>query len=163
MFTVEYIGSNEKRIIFDTDEEEVFIGCDSDKIEWIILNIISNSLKFTGENGEIEVEMKTDFKEKKVFVYLKNNGPSIFKEDSERIFSKFIRMDELLTRRSEGCGMGLFLAKNFVEMHGGEIWINTEVKKGGEFAFYIPIKMADKNKYYQTMKEEIILESKNVE
>lgn len=153
MSTVEYIGSNEKRIIFDTDEEEVFIGCDADKIERIILNLISNSLKFTDKNGEIEVEMKTDFKEKKVFVYLRNDGPSISKEDAERIFSKFVQVDELLTRRSEGCGMGLFLAKNFVEMHGGEIWVNTEVKKGVEFAFYIPIKMADKKEILSSNEE----------
>jgi PAS domain S-box-containing protein len=143
MSTVEYIGSNKKNIIFDTDQEEVFIGCDAEKIEKIILNLISNSLKFTDENGEIEVEMKTDFTENKVFVYLRNNGPSISKEEAKVIFNKFVQGDELLTRRSEGCGIGLFLAKSFVEMHGGEIWVNTDVKEGVEFAFYLPIKIAD--------------------
>lgn len=143
MSTVEYIGSNEKNIIFDTDEEEVFIACDAEKIERVILNIISNALKYTDKNGKIEVEIKTDFNEEKVFVYLRNSGSSISKEDSERIFNKFVQVDELLTRRSEGCGIGLFLAKSYIEMHGGEIWVNTEVENWAEFVFYLPIKVID--------------------
>lgn len=153
MSTVEYIGSNEKRIIFDTDEEEVFIACDAEKIEKIILNLISNSLKYTDKNGKIEVEIKTDFKEEKVFVYLRNNGPSISKEDSEIIFNKFVQADEILTRRSEGAGIGLFLAKSFVEMHGGEIWLNTEVEEGVEFIFYLPIKLVDEKEILSNNEE----------
>lgn len=139
--TCDYLDQNNKEIIFDTDEEEIFLSCDPDKIEKVILNLISNSLKFTDENGEIKVKISTDHENQKLFVRVQNNGPEISIEDSKKIFSRFIQSDELFTKKNQGTGIGLFLCKSFIELHGGEIWVNPNFKNGAEFIFYLPIKL----------------------
>lgn len=136
--TVDYIKTNNRRIIFDTDVEELILGCDPDKIERVVLNLISNSLKFTNENGIINIHIKIE--NNKMFFHIKNDGPSISKEEGKKIFGNFMQTDESFTRKSEGSGIGLYLCKSFIEMHNGEIWANTDLKDGAEFIFYIPIK-----------------------
>ena len=136
--TSDYIKN--KKITFDTDEEEVILACNPDAIEKIILNLISNSLKFTNENGQIEVDVNVNHEEEKLFVYVRNDGPPISKEYSEKIFDRFVQADNNLRRVSEGSGIGLYLVRLLVQMHNGEIWLNTDVKEGVEFIFYIPIK-----------------------
>lgn len=144
--TCDYINQNNKEIIFDTDEEEIFLSCDPDKIEKVILNLISNSLKFTDENGEIKVKISTDHVNQKLFVHVQNNGPEISIEDSRKIFSRFIQSDEIFTKKNQGTGIGLFLCKSFINLHGGEIWVNPAFKNGAEFIFYLPIKLRDDEK-----------------
>lgn len=139
--TSEYIQN--RQIILNKEEEELISACNPDAIEKIILNLVSNSLKFTNEGGKIEVDIKVDHQEEKLFVYLRNNGPSISKEYSQKIFDRFVQTDNNLRRVSEGSGIGLYLVKLLVEMHEGEIWLNTEVEEGVEFVFYIPIKTID--------------------
>ena len=68
-------------------------------------------------------------------------GPEISIEDSKKIFSRFIQSDELFTKKNQGTGIGLFLCKSFIELHGGEIWVNPNFKNGAEFIFYLPIKL----------------------
>lgn len=138
MSTVDYIKNSGRRIIFDTDIEELILACDSDKIERVVLNLISNSLKFTNNNGLININIRVN--ENKMFFYIKNDGPQISKEEGEKIFGNFIRSDDIFTRKSEGSGIGLYLSKAFIEMHNGEIWANTDISNGAEFIFYIPIK-----------------------
>lgn len=138
--TADYIKDINKSIIFDTEEEELILACNPDAIEKIILNLISNSLKFTNEDGEIHIDIKVNHNENKLFVHLKNNGPTISKEDSKKIFDRFVQVDNHLRRSSEGSGIGLYLVKRLIEMHDGEIWLNTDVDCGVEFIFYIPIK-----------------------
>ncbi|WP_302783159.1 sensor histidine kinase [Clostridium saudiense] len=145
--TCDYLEQNNKEIIFDTDEEEVFLSCDPDKIEKVILNLISNSLKFTDSNGKIKVKIFTDYESKKLFVHVQNNGPEISVSDSKKIFSRFIQSDELFTKKNQGTGIGLFLCKSFIELHGGEIWANPNFKNGAEFIFYLPIKLTNSEKF----------------
>lgn len=151
--TCDYLAQNKKEIIFDTDEEEVFISCDPDKIEKVILNLISNSLKFTDENGQIKVIISTNHEDQKLFVHVQNNGPEISIEDSKKIFSRFIQSDELFTKKNQGTGIGLFLCKSFIELHGGEIWVNTNFKDGAEFIFYLPIKLTHTNKLHDSIED----------
>lgn len=138
--TADYIKDINKSIIFDTEEEELILACNPDAIEKIILNLISNSLKFTNEDGEIHIDIKVNHNENKLFVHLKNNGPTISEEHSKKIFDRFVQVDNHLRRSSEGSGIGLYLVKRLIEMHDGEIWLNTNVERGVEFIFYIPIK-----------------------
>lgn len=103
--TCDYLEQNNKDIIFDTDEEEVFLSCDPDKIEKVILNLISNSLKFTDENGKIKVKICTDHKNRRLYVHVQNNGPEISIEDSKKIFSRFIQSDDLVTKKIKELGL----------------------------------------------------------
>ena len=136
----EYLKENDRTIIFDTDEEEVMTACDPDIIEKIMLNLLSNSLKYTSSTGKIEIELRTDWNENKTFVHVRNDGPRIEISEANKIFGRLIQNEELFTRKNEGIGIGLFLVRSLIELHGGEIWINTEVEEGAEFIFYIPIK-----------------------
>ena len=147
---VKYIEHTNKSITFDTEEEEIILACKPNDIEKIILNLISNSLKFTEDNGNIEVDIKVNTEEEKVFVHIKNDGPSISKENAEYIFNRFSQIDENITRENEGSGIGLYLVKYLVEKHNGEIWLNTQVDSGVEFIFYIPIKTTNNKDYIKT-------------
>ena len=162
--TADYIKEKNKTIIFDTEEEELILACNPEAIEKIILNLISNSLKFTGKNGEIKIDVKVNRNEKKLFVHLKNNGPTISDEDSKKIFDRFVQVDNHLRRGSEGSGIGLYLVKRLVEMHGGEIWLNTDINIGVEFIFYIPIQtIEDENIMIYSIENNSKIEKCNIE
>lgn len=139
----DYTKENKINLIFDTDNEEVITYCDPDKIERIMLNILSNAIKYTKENGNIEVEITTNDDE--ISVSIKDDGLGIPNDKLDIIFDRFGQVDETLNRRCEGSGIGLSLVKNLVEMHGGNIRVISEVNKGSEFIFTIPIKVQEEN------------------
>ena len=124
-----------RRIIFDTDEEEVFLSIDIKRIEKVILNLISNAIKFTDENGNIEVYIETDWEESKVYIYVKDDGIGISEKNIKKIFKIFKQVDNTFSRRVEGSGIGLSLIKAFVEMHGGEILLESKLGVGSKFGF----------------------------
>ncbi len=138
---VSYFKQNRKNIIFDTMEEEVILACDPMKIERIMFNLLSNALKHTEENGDIKIFMDVDKEKNEVIVSVENDGEPICEEDKEQIFERFTQSQSLLTRKAEGTGIGLFLVKLLVEMHGGRIFVDTTEKKGAKFVFTIPIKL----------------------
>ena len=161
----DYIKDTERNIVFDTEEEEVILACRPSYIEKIMLNLISNSFKFTNDNGKIEIDIKVNQEEEKLYVHVKNDGLSIPKEDAQLIFNKFVQIENHIRRQNEGSGIGLYLVKCLVEAHGGKIWINTEVESGAEFIFYIPIKTItseDDIKIYY-IEEHSIMDKCNIE
>lgn len=163
--TADYIKNTERNIVFDTEEEEVILACRPNYIEKIMLNLISNSFKFTNDNGQIEINIKVNKEEEKLYVHVKNDGPSISKEDAQLIFNKFVQIENHIRRQNEGSGIGLYLVKCLVEAHGGKIWLNTEVESGAEFIFYLPIKTIDSEgeiKIY-SIEEHSIMDKCNIE
>jgi len=135
-----YMKDNKRNIIFDTIEEEIITACDPCQIERIILNILSNAMKFTSSNGNICVNIDVTDDCSKLIIKIKNDGEPLNKEDSKRIFERFTQSEQLLTRRSEGSGIGLSLVKSLVEMHNGSIYVNTEFENGTEFCIELPIR-----------------------
>ena len=136
-----YTKNNKINLIFDTDKEELITYCDPDKIERIMLNILSNSVKYTPEDGFINVNIKTT--SENVIVSIKDNGIGIPKEKLDVIFDRFEQVNTSLSRRCEGSGIGLSIVKKLVEMHGGKISAYSEEGKGSEFVFTIPIKLEE--------------------
>lgn len=136
----EYMKNNKRNITFDTMEEEVITACDPDKIERIILNLLSNSMKFTSVNGKICVDMDITRDCKNVIIKVRNDGPAISPEDSKKIFNRFTQSENLLTRSVEGSGIGLALVKSLVELHNGKIYVNTHINNGTEFCIELPIR-----------------------
>lgn len=145
----DYIHSKGMSIIFDTEVEEMVISCDSEKIERIVLNLISNAIKYTKENGEISINIS--IKDRFVVVCVKDNGIGIAEEDKDKIFDRFKQIENTFTRKVEGSGIGLSLVKSLVNMHGGKVWLESVVGKGSEFYFSLPITQ---------IKQEIIGENK---
>jgi two-component system sensor histidine kinase ChiS len=134
----EYIERNDLHLIFDTDVEEKIIACDVDKIERIILNLLSNAIKFTKTGGNIYVKIY-DQKEH-VIICVKDTGKGIPKDKIDTIFKRFMQIDKSLSRKKEGSGIGLSLVKALVEMHKGEIFVESEYGKGTEFIIKMPAK-----------------------
>lgn len=163
MSTVKYANDKNKNIIFDTDEEEIMLACDIDKIERIILNLISNAIKFSNSNTDIEVKINTNIDKNMVFISVKNYGSTIDKNDKERIFGKFTQVDNLFIRENEGSGIGLFLTKKFVEMHNGKIYLD-DIEGATQLTFYLPIYTLDQEyKYNENFDVNDIVEKCNIE
>lgn len=141
MSVVEYVKDKEINIIFDTLVEEKVIKCDVDGMERIILNLISNSIKFTPKGGNILVSIETE--DGYVVIKVKDDGSGIPKENRESVFNVFVQGDKNLNRRREGSGIGLALVKGIVEQHHGEVRIlDTEI--GTEVEIKLPDVIDDK-------------------
>ena len=106
------------------------IRCDEDRIEQVVQNILSNALKYTDNGGHITIYIGT----LSDFVYFKiiDTGIGIPKEDLDRIFERFYRVDKARSRELGGTGLGLAIAKEIVEAHEGEILVKSEIDKGTE-------------------------------
>jgi signal transduction histidine kinase len=132
----EYVKSKELKIIFDTNIEEKIIACDPIKIERIMMNLISNAIKFSNPNDEIYVNVVDSGDVVKISV--KDTGIGIEKKHLDLIFQRFYQADKSLSRNSEGTGIGLSLIKSIVELHGGNISVESEVGKGSTFTVELP-------------------------
>lgn len=133
----DYIEDKGIGLTFDTDSEEIIMICDPEKIERIMLNLLSNALKFTDSPGKIVVSVfgRPD----KVLISVKDTGIGIPRDKETIIFDRFQQVDKSFTRNHEGSGIGLSLVKSLVEMHGGSIRLNSMYDKGSEFIVELPI------------------------
>jgi len=109
---------------------------DAARVKQVLLNLVGNAVKFTAEGGRVWV--RADSEDGTVRVEVGDTGPGIAAEDQERIFLEF-QQAGTDAGKPQGTGLGLALAKKFVEMHGGKIWLESEVGKGSRFFFTIPI------------------------
>jgi GAF domain-containing protein len=113
-----------------------FVG-DERKIKQILLNLLSNAVKFTPEGGRIGIYARQS--NGAVEISVTDTGVGIALEDQPRIFEEFRQVGSDYTHKVEGTGLGLTLAKKFVELHGGKIWVESEAGKGSRFIFTLPI------------------------
>ena len=112
---------------------------DERKIKQILLNLLSNAVKFTPEGGRIGIEARQA--DGVVEISVSDTGVGIAPEDQPKIFEEFRQVGSDYTHKVEGTGLGLTLAKKFVELHGGKIWVESEVGKGSKFTFTLPTKV----------------------
>ena len=146
----QYINNNNLIITFDTDIEEKIIACDLDKIERIMLNILSNAIKFTKPGGNIFVNIFDG--EEFITISIEDTGIGIPKEKLEVIFDRFRQIDKSFTRNYEGSGIGLSLVKSLVEMHGGKITVESKYGSGTTFYIKLPVKIVDDNNSKKNVK-----------
>jgi signal transduction histidine kinase len=112
-----------------------FVG-DERKIKQILLNLLSNAVKFTPEGGRIGINARQA--DGAVEISVSDTGIGISSEDQAKIFEEFRQVGGDYAHKREGTGLGLTLAKKFVELHGGKIWVESEVGKGSTFRFTLP-------------------------
>lgn len=139
----QYIEGNGINLVFDTNYEEYIVACDPEKIERILLNLLSNSIKYTKQGGYIYVNLNID--KHNINISVKDNGEGIVEEKLPIIFNRFVQGNHILARPCEGSGIGLSLVKSLVEMHNGNINVESKVGVGTEFKFDIPNKKIDGN------------------
>lgn len=131
--------ANEKKIklIAETEEENIKVLIDKDRMLQVLANLINNAIKFTPEEGTVRLITKI-IDENFVELSVKDNGVGIREEDKERIFEKFKQSEDILTRQAGGTGLGLPICKNIIEYHGGKLWVESEYGNGSEFKFTLP-------------------------
>jgi signal transduction histidine kinase len=118
--------------------EIIVINADRLRIKQVLLNLLSNSVKFTPDGGEIAIVATRNSNEIRICVA--DNGIGIDPKDQEGIFEVFFQVQSRLTDKTQGTGLGLALCRRFVEMHGGKIWFESKGKnKGTRFTFTIPL------------------------
>ncbi len=136
--TMKPIGASRKQSL-DIKVEKGLppVHVDKAKLKQVLFNLLSNATKFTPDGGKLKIEAvrKNDWCQ----VSLIDNGIGIKKEDQERIFEPFHQLDNSLAKGKSGTGLGLALAKQIVERHGGKIWVESEYSKGSRFNFTLPL------------------------
>jgi len=116
------------------------VVADERKVRQVLLNMLSNAVKFTPDGGTIGVSARR--LDGEVQVSVRDTGIGISPEDQSKVFEEFQQVGKPTDRSREGTGLGLTLAKKFVELHGGKIWVESEVGKGTTFTFAIPVRQA---------------------
>ncbi|WP_432352048.1 ATP-binding protein [Sporosarcina sp. A2] len=139
---LEYTKSKGINIIFDTDIDELYMAVDLYKFERILLNLISNAIKFSTA-GEVIVIKLVQIGNNTVGISVTDEGIGIEQKNLEVIFNKFIQLNRNLNRISEGTGIGLPLAKSMAELHGGSISVESTLDKGSTFTIELPVKTID--------------------
>lgn len=122
----------------DIGERLPIILMDSEKIKQVITNLLSNAVKFTPDGGRIIV--KGFEEDANIRVEITDTGIGISKEDMGRIFDKFQQADTIINKKIRGTGLGLSIARHIMEAHKGSIWAESELGKGSNFIFLLPIK-----------------------
>lgn len=127
---------NKKIDLINEVTEEIYVNADANMVDTVFRNLISNALKFTPENGEIKVKNYDDIHFWKFEI--SDTGTGIKKEDQEKLFRIDVHHTTKGTEGESGTGLGLILCKEFVEMNGGEIGVESEFGKGTTFYFTLP-------------------------
>ncbi|EQK46542.1 sensory box protein [[Clostridium] bifermentans ATCC 19299] len=141
----EFVKSNDLSIIFDTDTEEKIVAFDPDNMERIILNLISNAIKFNKPGGIIEVFISC---QDNIEISVKDSGIGIPEEKIDKIFERFEQVKN--NSKIEGSGIGLNLVKSLVEMNNGSIKVKSDLGKGSRFSIILPntlVKGCSKHSY----------------
>ncbi|HEX9416989.1 MAG TPA: sensor histidine kinase [Gaiellaceae bacterium] len=128
---------NQIELEFDADPRVDLVEGDERRIRQVIFNLLSNAVKFTPEGGNVGIS--TARSDGEVRVAVTDTGPGIALEDRERIFEEFQQARVGTDDRPEGTGLGLALSKRLVELHGGRIWVESEVGAGSTFVFTLPV------------------------
>ncbi|WP_456424016.1 tetratricopeptide repeat-containing sensor histidine kinase [Lutibacter sp.] len=123
--------------IIDNIEKNLFVLADRNMLATILRNLISNAIKFTNQHGKIEISAIK--KESFVEITVKDNGVGILESEVKNLFNIEVKNSNVGTANEQGSGLGLILCKDFVEKHGGKIWVESTINKGTEFKFTIPL------------------------
>lgn len=127
---------DEKEIELDLDLEKVHIIADQESMNQVWINLIHNSIKFTPSGGTITIQLKEN--ETLVEVRIRDSGIGISEEQKQHIFERFYKADSSRNRTYGGSGLGLAIVKKVLDLHQGEIKVESEEGNGAEFIVRIP-------------------------
>jgi signal transduction histidine kinase len=113
------------------------VSADPAKFNQILLNLLTNGIKYTHDNGSVSVEARTA--DNMVEIWVNDTGIGMAREDQDKVFQRFTQIDSSATRTQGGTGLGLAIVKELVELHGGTIRVQSKLAKGSSFIFTMPI------------------------
>lgn len=159
---VEFTEFNSMHLIFDTNVEEEVVLFDPDIIERTMLNLLSNAVKFNKKNGNIYVNL--NIKDDKIKISVRDEGIGIPKEKANCIFERFEQVESKNRIEKQGSGIGLYLVKSLVSLHGGSIKVNSKINQGSEFIVVIPKRLLNNGEEFILQKNEEVRYSRaNIE
>jgi signal transduction histidine kinase len=118
-----------------------FIEADGVKINIALSNLVKNALQYTDSGGTVRISVEEDSGYMKAAV--SDNGIGIPARDLPKVFDRFFQVEEHLTRKHGGMGLGLSVAKSMIDLHGGRIWVESEEGKGSTFTFLLPVEAGE--------------------
>jgi signal transduction histidine kinase len=119
-------------------EQMEVIYADASHVERVLINLLSNAIKFTPQNGTITVSVSPTLEHGYAVFSVSDTGIGIPASELQKLFSEFFRVDNEINQNVKGTGLGLVLAKNIVQAHGGKIWVQSQVGVGTTFYFTLP-------------------------
>ncbi len=126
-----------KQLILDIDTSlEYPVYADKLKIKQVLYNLLSNAIKFTPEKGKIAIDI--DYGNEDITISVSDSGIGIPPEKQDKLFKPFEQLDSDSNRQYQGTGLGLALVKNIIDMHGGQLWVESEAGRGSTFIFTLP-------------------------
>ncbi len=146
-------NNHEFKIVANPDASQIF--ADFDKAHQIMTNLIDNAAKYSPEETLIEIIIKNSPKNDFVEVAVKDHGVGISDEYKNKIFSKFMRIDNPLTREAQGTGLGLYITKTLVESMGGKIFVESKENEGSTFTVSFPVASTE-NQVKQRFKQDVL-------
>ncbi len=119
-------------------EASIALSADPQKLSMVFSNLIENAIKYNVENGEVIVGVERVEGQPYVKVSVKDTGIGIPADQMDKLFTKFFRAENVVKVVTDGTGLGLYIVKNIVKRHGGEIWAESEINRGSTFSFTLP-------------------------
>ncbi|WP_299533512.1 ATP-binding protein [Ulvibacterium sp.] len=150
--------SRKIKLEFSSDLKELHVFYDMDKMEQVLINLLSNAMKFTKEGGKVQVSVEKQ--EGKCLIEVKDSGIGINEEQLPYIFDRFYQADNSESREHEGTGIGLSLTKELVEAHGGKIYVESKTGQGTIFQIVLLLGKAHFEEYQLTKLTPVPPESK---
>jgi len=132
-------GAEQKgiKLAYQSNNKNIVVLADSNLIKQVLINLIVNSIKYTGSGGSINIE--TFRSNGQAYVCVSDTGTGISSKEQRFIFDKFYRAESIEQTGEGGAGLGLSISKFIVEAHGGKISVKSKIGKGSKFTFYLPI------------------------
>jgi len=146
MFFKSSVLKEDIKLKMELDADDYSIEIDEKLVKQVLVNLISNAVKFTPEGGSVVVgarkfpEGENEAVSPMVEIYVKDSGIGIKEQDRDLVFEPFKQIENVHTKQFAGTGLGLALSKDIVELHGGKICFESEWEKGSRFAFTVPLK-----------------------
>ena len=114
-----------------------FLG-DKDRLEQVVINLLTNAIKYSAETDPVEVMVSSD--QQQVTISVRDHGVGIPQEHQSKIFERYYRVYDEQDRKFPGLGIGLYIASEIIQRHGGTIWVESTIGQGSTFAFSLPLK-----------------------
>lgn len=132
------VKEHDLKFKLDLKEKLPMSHADPNRLDEVVVNLISNAIKFSPKRSKIEV--KSEIKDGVVVGSVKDYGIGISKSDRKQLFDKFFRSQNVISKNIKGTGLGLAIVKGIIEKHQGRVWVESELGKGSTFYFTLPIK-----------------------
>ncbi|MBI5141931.1 MAG: hypothetical protein HZA20_07035 [Nitrospirae bacterium] len=132
------------RLEFNISQEaDIILEADERKLKQVVFNLLGNAVKFTPPGGHVGLNARLSSTPGFIEVSVEDSGIGIKESDIGKLFSEFTQLESSYNRKYEGTGLGLALSRKLVEIHGGKIWVESEVGKGSRFSFTIPLRFGE--------------------